>query len=389
MNLIKDKIKQAIGILGELDIDLWLVFLRESDMMADPVMPLVIGRSVVWQSAFFFHRSGDTAALVGNFDMADFEKSGHFSRVIPYVQDCGTEIRRMVKKYKPARIALDFSTDNCAADGLTHGMYLLLNEYLKDTPYIDRFVSSENLISLLRGRKTAEEITRLGKAAKAANDIWPEIISRVRPGLTEKAIGAMIDQAIKDRGHVNSFETIVNAGSKTSPGHGHPTDAVLEKGDLLHVDFGLRYDGYCSDIQRLAYIRKEAENTAPPELTAAFAMVRKIITETSKLYTPGRKGYRIDAVARKMLKENGYPEYQHALGHQIGQSVHDGAAIVGPRWKRYGRTAEIPLEKNNAFTVELGIDVDNIGYAGLEEDLIVTEKGGKFLCPPQEELNVI
>ena len=69
--------------------------------------------------------------------------------------------------------------------------------------------------------------------------------------------------------------------------------------------------------------------------------------------------------------------------------MHDGAAIVGPKWKRYGITPTIPLEENNVFTVELGIELEGIGYVGLEEDLAVTENGGKFLCPRQTELIVI
>ena len=118
-------------------------------------------------------------------------------------------------------------------------------------------------------------------------------------------------------------------------------------------------------------------------------MVHDVITETTKLYKPGTKGYRIDAVAREMLKDNNYPVYQHALGHQLGRSVHDGAAIVGPKWKRYGTTTSIPLEEGNIFTVELGIELKNIGYIGLEEDLVVTKEGGQFLCSRQNELVVI
>jgi Xaa-Pro aminopeptidase len=118
-------------------------------------------------------------------------------------------------------------------------------------------------------------------------------------------------------------------------------------------------------------------------------MIKDIIDAAGRLYLPGKKGYTIDAVARKMLKEGGYPEYQHALGHQIGRSVHDGAAIVGPRWKRYGNTPEIPLEVGNVFTVELGIELENIGYVGLEEDLAIIGSGGNFLCPRQTELIVL
>jgi Xaa-Pro aminopeptidase len=222
-----------------------------------------------------------------------------------------------------------------------------------------------------------------------AADCWSQTLKEVKVGMTEIQVAELIGANIGKLGGEISFDTIVNAGAKTSPGHGHPTDAALEEGDLLHVDFGAKIDGYCSDIQRLAYFKKKDENEAPQMLLDAFDAVKGVIDETSRLYIPGKKGYTIDAVARKILKQSGYKEYEHALGHQIGRSVHDGAAIVGPKWKRYGSTPEIPLEEGNTFTVELGIVLDNIGYVGLEEDLVVTENGGKFLCPRQTELAII
>lgn len=389
MDLNKTKINQAVGILNELDIDLWLIFCRETDMMADPALDLVVGHKVVWQSAFFICKNGDSYAMVGNYDASDFERSGRFKKVIPYVEDCGTEIKNLIKNINPKNIALNYSVDDTAADGLSHGMYLMLSEYLKDTDYPDKFISSENLMSLLRGRKIPEEIELVSQAANLATECWDKTLIEIKPGLSEIAIAQIIEHNFAGLGVVNSFDTIVNAGAKTSPGHGHPTEAVLEPGDLLHIDFGAIYNSYCSDIQRLAYIKRDDEQQPPEELTKAFKMVHDVITETAKLYKPGAKGYRIDMVAREMLKKNNYPVYQHALGHQIGRSVHDGAAIVGPKWKRYGSTVMIPLEEGNIFTVELGIELENIGYVGLEEDLVVTKEGGQFLCPRQNELVVI
>lgn len=389
MDLNKAKIDQAIGILNELDIDLWLIFCRETDMMADPALDLVVGHKVVWQSAFFINKNGDSYAMVGNYDASDFERSGRFKKVIPYVEDCGTEIKNLIKKINPKNIALNYSVDDTAADGLSHGMYLLLCNYLKDTDFTDRFISSENLMSLLRGRKSPEEIKLVSKAANLAVECWDKTLKEIKPGLSEIAIAHIIERNFAGLGVVNSFDTIVNAGAKTSPGHGHPTTAILEPGDLLHIDFGAIYNSYCSDIQRLAYVKRDNEQQPSKKLAKAFKMVHDVITETAKLYKPGTKGYRIDAVAREMLKSNNYPVYQHALGHQIGRSVHDGAAIVGPKWKRYGVTPEIPLEEGNIFTVELGIELKNIGYVGLEEDLVVTKEGGQFLCSRQNELVVI
>ena len=112
MDLVKQKIVQAVDILNELDLDLWLIFCRESDVMADPCLPLVVGHKVVWQSAFFICRDGDTTAMIGNFDASDFEKSQRFKYVLPYVQDCGAQIKEYLEKLNPRTIILNYSNDD-------------------------------------------------------------------------------------------------------------------------------------------------------------------------------------------------------------------------------------------------------------------------------------
>lgn len=389
MDIVKQKIMQAVDILNELDIDLWLIFCRESDVMADPCLPLVIGHKVVWQSAFFICRDGDTTAMVGNYDASNFEKSRRFKYVLPYVQDCGAQIREYFEKLDPRTIAINYSEDDPSADGLSHGMYGLLCRYLEGTNLPQRFISSEKLVSLLRGRKLDEEIDRVRAAAILANNALHNALNDIAIGQTEMEIAEIIERHIARQGAVISFDLAVNAADKSEAGHGNPGTAKLAPGDLLHVDMGARLHNYCSDIQRLAYFRRVGESAAPTILIEAFNAVRDIMTEVAQLYCPGAIGHEIDAVARQRLRERGYPEYEHALGHQLGRSVHDGAAIVGPQWQRYGNTTSIPLELNNVFTVEFGIELNGIGYVGLEEDLVVTETGGRFLCPRQMELIVV
>lgn len=388
MSITGEKIAQAVGVLDELDIDLWLLFGRESAVMADPAFELVVGHGVVWQSAFFITRSGETIALVGSYDAADFERTGEYGEVRTYVEDCGGEIRKLLESLNPGKIALDYSVNDVMSDGLTHGMYLLLSEYLEGTFPAERFISSEEIVSRVRGRKTEGELAAIRRAVRCATDCWDAIGGRIEPGMTEIEIADLVTSAIRGAGAVNSFEPIVNAGAKSSPGHGRPTSAVLAGGDLLHVDFGARLDGYCSDLQRLIYFPRANETAAPADLSRAFDTVKSIVDVTSAMYKPGERGFRIDAVARDMLKRAGYPEYGHALGHQIGRAVHDGAAVIGPQWKRYGNTTSMPLEKGNTFTVELGIELPGIGYVGMEEDLVVTESGGEFLGPRQTGLPV-
>ncbi|MCX6833609.1 MAG: Xaa-Pro peptidase family protein [candidate division Zixibacteria bacterium] len=386
--IIKEKIQQVPGLLQESDIDLWLVFVRETPVLADPVLPLISGLDATWQSFLAYTRSGEAIALIGSFDKADYERSGFFTQVLAYTAGVKKDIRTLLKRLDPKSIAINYSTNNPSADGLTHGMYLLLRDYLKGTPYRSRLVSAEELCTKLRSRKTPREITRLTKSVEVAQKAWAKAVDKIRVGMTEVEVARIIDAEMTKLGGVPSFETIVNAGSKTEPGHGHPTDARLEPGDLLHVDFGVKLDYYCSDIQRLLYFRQRGETSPPAELIKAFNKVRDIITESARLCRPGTQGWEVDRSARQRLTQAGYPEYQHALGHQLGRAVHDGGALIGPKWERYGVTPTLKIEAGYVFTLEFEIILPGIGCVGLEEDIVVTEQGGRILGPPQLDLIV-
>ncbi len=388
MNIVGEKIAQAAGILDELKIDCWLIFVRETPVLADPVLPLVVGFDVVWESFFLFTPHGDAVALVGNLDEENFKRSGNFTEVISYTEGVSQDVRKVLNRIDPQRIGINYSLNDVSADGLSHGMYLRLLEHLKKTPFVDRLVSAEEVVGKLRCRKLPSEIEAVEKAAVLADQVWQQAVRKITPKMTEIEIAGLIDGLIIASGNVSSFPTIVNAGDKTSPGHSEPTEARLHAGDLLHVDFGVRCNNYCSDIQRLLYIRRPDETEPPAELTEAFNTVSEIITETATMSRPGVKGFEVDARARAMLTDNGYPEYQHALGHQLGRAVHDGGAVIGPRWERYGITPSIPLEENNLFTLELEIRLPGIGCVGLEEDVCITNEGAKFLSPRQLELAV-
>lgn len=386
--LQKSKCEQASGLLKELEIDTWLIWVRETSQISDPVLDLISGIDVVWQTAFLFTRSGEKIAIVGNFDADGIKMQGLFDQVIPYTQGIKEELTRQLELYDPRKIAINYSTNDVAADGLTSGMHMVLKDYLRGTPYIDRLISAENLIQKLRGRKSSEEVSRVRNAVAITEDIFKEAEKFVKPGMTEIEIYNLFHKEMERQAVTSAWNDdhnpAVDAGPTKRFGHAGPVDNKTKPGHLLHFDFGVRYKDYCSDIQRMFFFGKE--NEIPEQVQTAFNTVRDAIVAASEFVRPGALGYEVDIIARDFVKDAGYEEYQHALGHQIGRHAHDGGGLLGPRWERYGDTVIQPVEVGNIFTLELYVTTENYGQVSLEEDILITRNGCEFLSHPQKKL---
>ena len=284
--------------------------------------------------------------------------------------------------------AINYSTNDVAADGLTSGMHMVLKDYLRGTPYIDRLISAENLIQKLRGRKSSEEVSRVRNAVAITEDIFKEAEKFVKPGMTEIEIYNLFHKEMErqavTRAWNDDHNPAVDAGPTKRFGHAGPVDNKTKPGHLLHFDFGVRYKDYCSDIQRMFFFGKE--NEIPEQVQTAFNTVRDAIVAASEFVRPGALGYEVDIIARDFVKNAGYEEYQHALGHQIGRHAHDGGGLLGPRWERYGDTVIQPVEVGNIFTLELYVTTENYGQVSLEEDILITRNGCEFLSHPQKKL---
>jgi Xaa-Pro aminopeptidase len=180
----------------------------------------------------------------------------------------------------------------------------------------------------------------------------------------------------------------VNAGPYSPIGHVLPTDLKISKGEIVHIDFGVRLEGYCSDIQRVIYLLGNEEKEPPSPVQRGFDTIVEAIQKTVNSIKPGMMGYEIDQITRNHIIDSGYPEYMYATGHQLGRLAHDGAGIIGPLWERYGDTPRYEIEAGQVYTIEPGIMIPNYGYCGLEEDILITNEGAVFLGTPQTTLMV-
>jgi Xaa-Pro aminopeptidase len=390
--LIKEKIEQAQKILAEEDVDLWLTFVRESEAAGDPVLDLILGGGCTWHSAFMIPSVGSPVAIVGSLDEARIKETGAYE-VIGYREGIGKVLIEQLDRFSPSKIAINFSENDVMSDGLSHGMYLTLTKYLEGTKYAEALTSSENIISKLRGRKTPEEIRRVKVNIDLTLDIFSRVTGVIKPGMTEKEVASFILGEVEKEGVETSWESsqcpAVFTGPESAGAHARPTDRKIEKGHVLNIDFGTRMLDYCSDLQRTWYFLRDGEEDAPEEVKKPFYVIRDSIALAAEKIRPGMEGREIDSIARDYIVGNGYEEYPHALGHQVGRSTHDGAGLLCPVWERYGNLPYLKIEENQVYTLEPRINIPGYGVATIEEIIVVRKDGGEFLSDPQQELILV
>jgi Xaa-Pro aminopeptidase len=390
LTLVQEKVAQAIRILQDLDIDVWLTFVRETSGGGDPVLPLIYGLDLTWPSALLLAKTGERIAIVGRFEAEAAHRTGAYDTVIQYDQSIQPELLKQLNRLDPNRIAINYSTDDVHADGLTFGMYQLLCKYIQGSPYLSRLESAGKIHSALRGRKTILEIERIRQAIQTTNAIFERTFQFIKIGMPEVQVSDFMHSQLKEFKVGAAWEYIncptINTGPESSVGHIGPTQLKISPGHIVHFDFGVIQDDYCSDIQRVVYFLGPGELAPPFEVQHGFDIVRDAIRNAMKAMKPGVAGKDIDNVARQVIVKSGYPEYLYATGHQLGRLAHDGAGILGPKWERYGDTPNYLLEAGQVFTVEPGLNVPGYGYIGLEEDVLVTPDGAEYLSKPQLEL---
>jgi len=392
-DILKEKIKQAVSILKEQDIDMWITFVRESSVLRDPVMEMMVGGNSTWQAAFIINKDGDTTAIVGSMEEENFVKAGLYKNVIGYLKSIKEPLVEYITSKDPKKIAINYSKNSVLADGLSYGLYQVLLDHLADTDYKNRLVSSEQIISSLRGRKSAAELALMKEAVKETLKIFDEVTGFIKPGMSEIDIANFVKNIAVERGYELAWEEThcpaVFAGPDPAGPHSGPTDKKIEKGTMVNMDFGIKYKGYCADLQRTWYILKDDEDTPPEPVQRGFDVIRDSIQMVADRIKPGVTGTEMDDIARNYITENGYDEYPHGLGHQVGKTVHDGVAGLFPRWERYGNAPFMKLEEGQVFTIETRLPVKGFGVSTLEEEVYITKDGCQFISEPQKELILI
>lgn len=391
--LIREKVAQAVSLLREFDVDCWITFTRESGMNGDPTLAYLLASDVTWHTAIILTKSGKTYAIVGEYDRKSVEDLQAYGEVIGFVKSFREPFQNVMRTAAPSTIAVNFSKESEVCDGITHGMYLTLVELLGELGLDRGIIQADRLVSALRQRKTPAEIASIRKAIRVTEEIFQSVAPYIRPGRTEREIASFMKEEAKRHGVPFAWDPAVCpavfTGPETAGAHYAPTDRPVEHGHVLNMDFGVKVDGYCSDLQRTFYILAPGESGAPAEVQRGFDTVVEAIERAKRAIRPGAKGVEIDAVARGVITRAGYPEFPHGLGHQVGRFAHDGTALLGPAWEKYASKPFFPLETGMVFTLEPRLPVERCGIATVEEMVVVTGDGAEWLSTPQKQLLLV
>lgn len=391
LQLIREKHTQLDALLPQLPADAWVVLCREG---SDASTLLYTGEAMVGLSAFVFTRSGEKLALVADYDRMAIEAPGVFDRVVAYGREgIQPHLREAFDRIAPRSLALNQHVDDYLLDGLTVGLSRKLAAIIGRPELVAEAVSSAPVLEPLRAQKSAEELRRLRQAIVITQQIHRDVGLFMRSGMTERQVADFIKRRQAELGVTHSFSdgAAVMTG-RAGLGHRSAGDAPITPGDTVVIDMGVFVEGYTSDIMHTYYILEEGESAAPAPVQHRFDAAMAAVHRSVAAMRPGVRGFEVDAVARTTLEEFGVQVYTHALGHQIGRSVHDGGTTLAPLGDRYGERGKGVLVEGEVYTIEPVVhgrtDVDGHPI-GPEQDVVVTADGAVFLSEPQEALTLV
>ena len=226
-------------------------------------------------------------------------------------------------------------------------------------------------VEVLRRVKDKQEIGTIKKAVKIAKDALQTTLPLIKPGRSEAEVAGLLDLHIRKLDATNAFSTIVAFGANASRPHHHPGTRKLRHNDSILIDFGARYQGYCSDITRCFSIGRSTR-----QFDKAYQVVQDALAAALNQIRPGVLLSEVDEVARSVIRESGFPVYGHGSGHGLGLDIHES-----PFLKPDARDS---LASGQVITIEPGIYIPGKLGIRLEEDVLVTDKGKLLLtanCP--------
>jgi Xaa-Pro aminopeptidase len=241
-----------------------------------------------------------------------------------------------------------------------------------------RFVPTSDIVESLSSIKKKDEIALIKKAIDITDNVFSELLAIIKPEISELDISAEISYLHKRHGaEKDSFEPIVVSGVRGSLPHGKPSSKKIKRGDMVTLDLGCFYKGYCSDLTRTIAVGNPS---------AQAKKVYHIVFDAQRLAIEaahsGLSAKKLDGVARSHIRSKGYGGYfGHGLGHGIGLQIHE--------YPRVSTQSTHTLHTGNVITIEPGIYVPKEFGVRIEDDIVIQDETCNVLTKSSKELIVV
>lgn len=401
--------KNVFEILKEEEIDAWLII---TDGNKDPYYSKFIAPNTSVISIALFTQA-DVTVFTSGLEKELIQHYVKEANILVFSHKKNNTLDDLlidffIKHPHLKKIALNYTTMNdVSIDTLGYGFYKYYTDLIiNNIPYIthNSFVSAEAIIYALIDSKDDQDIDKMKIAAQRALDILNLAFKEIKPGMTEIDLVELTHRITEQTRaeFLSKFKDIteetysweeencpivLTGKSFEKGGHALSTNTQIQKGNTVYFDFGVTLtfsDGtsWSSDIQRTGYLLNDGEQDAPPEIKKRFEGIINSITLGLKNIRVGMRGYEVDKIVRTYLVEKGYPTYDHATGHAIGELAHNPGTNLTSLEKG---TGGLKIQPNGVYTIEPRIALEN----GVSiEEMVVVKKNGivETLCSRQDHI---
>ncbi|MCI0403174.1 MAG: aminopeptidase P family protein [Acidobacteria bacterium] len=384
------------------DIQMWVVLTREYNV--DPAFPFVTpdGTYPGGRNAYVFVDTGGARPERIAIGSHQWKQGAPFFDQVVAARgaDVGKEIRKLVEQHQPRRIGVNMAEQTSAADGLTATMKDWLVTAL-GPEHSKRLVSSERLVIDYLDTRLPEEEPLFREAAELTRKIWEQAFTSkvITPGKT--TVGEVlwfIRQRCADHNVGIWFRPDIRVqrrGLKFDPSEVPANDFVIERGDVLHLDFGIIYLDFHTDYQKHFYVPRDGETDVPGGLKRALANSNRLQDILLSEMKPGRTGEEVYTSSMERAKADGLQAmiYSHSIGnfgHFVGTAI--GSFTTGAT---RGLRGQLPLRLGSYTSIELNTRTAVPEWDGqevfimLEDDAALTPNGMKWFVPRQTEWYII
>ncbi|MGX5200547.1 M24 family metallopeptidase [Aliikangiella sp. IMCC44632] len=398
----KQRINQLLpNALKTAGVDLWLIICRENnnDPLAEHVGCENAGAPAAYLFYFDKNNQFQSVAFSPSSESTALAELGVVDKVksVPRGKSAVEQAAKFIKASDFKTIAVNSSKTNAQADGLSYSQRINL-EALLGKQLSQRLVSSETVIYEWLSIKLPQEVEILREAAALTAQWQLEAYQMVIPGKTTDAeVAAFLKAKMKAYGVTDGWapDQNPNVNSGADRGHSHATNKVIQPGDVIQIDFGIKlYDRWVSDIQRFAYVLKPGEKSAPADIKHYWESAKEGGQAAFKAMRPGALGIEVDAAQSEVMKKNNSAPVMWSTGHPVGYVAHDtGPNLGGSRGATVRPAAHKALKSGMVFAFD-GFHSWRLANGGMktisvEEMAVITDFGAEYLTPPQQQLILI